>query len=267
MNRVARKLQVFEVFNILIAFALLSACSKPVKVTVEDRVQPPSQKIVHHVVERGDTLFAIAWRYGLDLDKLARANGMAKKDILRVGQVILLAQKEAPVFVQPSSSRVNADSKPRSSSNRQNVGNRSEKPPVKNSTASVKTSAIKEIDWRWPVSGVVVTNFGVGRPINQGIDIRGKKGEPIIAAASGEVVFAGSGLRGYGKLIIIKHNDLFLSAYAHNDRLHVKEGDKVKVGQHIADLGSTEANFDKLHFEIRRDGRPVNPLHYLPKRQ
>lgn len=102
--------------------------------------------------------------------------------------------------------------------------------------------------------------------VNKGIDLGGKLGESVLAAASGQVVYAGSGLRGYGKLLIIKHNDIFLSAYAHNDHILVKEGDLVKAGQKIADMGSSGTDRVKLHFEIRSDGKPVDPLKLLPKR-
>jgi len=100
----------------------------------------------------------------------------------------------------------------------------------------------------------------------KGLDITGSRGEPVRAAADGRVVYQGSGLRGYGQLIIIKHNDEFLSAYAHNDRIHVKEGEAVKRGQKIADMGSTGTDRVKLHFEIRRHGAPVDPMKYLPRR-
>jgi lipoprotein NlpD len=115
----------------------------------------------------------------------------------------------------------------------------------------------------------VITNFSSGKAANKGIDIRGKKGDSVLAAAAGKIVYAGSGLRGYGQLIIIKHNDTYLSAYAHNDRIRIREGQNVKAGQHIADIGSsgTRTESVKLHFEIRRNGQPINPLTLLPKRK
>jgi lipoprotein NlpD len=121
-------------------------------------------------------------------------------------------------------------------------------------------------EWHWPVAGVILSSFQGNNGLNKGIDLGGKLGEPVLAAASGQVVYSGSGLRGYGKLLIIKHNETFLSAYAHNDRLLVKEGDLVKVGQRIADMGSSGTDRVKLHFEIRRDGTPVDPLKFLPRR-
>jgi lipoprotein NlpD len=116
--------------------------------------------------------------------------------------------------------------------------------------------------WRWPTRGEVVGRFGAAG--GKGIDISGRAGQEIVASAPGRVVYSGSGLRGYGKLIIIKHNNRYLSAYAHNQKLHVKEGDTVQSGQRIADMGQSDAKRIMLHFEIRRDGKPVDPLKHLP---
>ncbi|MFO1389162.1 peptidoglycan DD-metalloendopeptidase family protein [Cellvibrio sp.] len=121
--------------------------------------------------------------------------------------------------------------------------------------------------WQWPSSGKLLAQFQGETGQNKGIDLGGKLGEPVLAAASGRVVYAGSGLSGYGNLLIIKHNETFLSAYAHNEEISVKEGDFVKAGQKVADMGSSGTDRVKLHFEIRSDGSPVDPLRYLPKRQ
>jgi lipoprotein NlpD len=120
-----------------------------------------------------------------------------------------------------------------------------------------------EIDWMWPAKGKLVTGFSDTANL-KGIDIAGVAGQPIVASAAGRVVYAGSGLRGYGKLVIIKHNNTFLSAYAHNRDIVVKEGQQVTRGQKIAEMGSTDTDQVKLHFEIRRLGRPMDPLKYLP---
>jgi lipoprotein NlpD len=128
-------------------------------------------------------------------------------------------------------------------------------------TKSGSQEAVKS--WRWPVRGKIVGHFGTTG--GKGIDIAGRRGTAIKAAAPGHVVYSGSGLRGYGKLIIVKHNKRYLSAYAHNERLHVKEGDTVKGGQRIAEMGDSDAKSVRLHFEIRRDGQPVNPTRYLPR--
>ncbi|MCG7590095.1 MULTISPECIES: peptidoglycan DD-metalloendopeptidase family protein [Halomonadaceae] len=124
----------------------------------------------------------------------------------------------------------------------------------------------ENIDWRWPTDGQVTGEFGQGGSITAGIDIAGQKGQPVRAAGPGIVVYAGSGVRGYGNLILLKHNDQFLSAYAHNDSLSVKENDVVEAGEVIATMGDSDADAVKLHFEVRRDGQPQNPLDYLPSR-
>lgn len=125
---------------------------------------------------------------------------------------------------------------------------------------------VAEVPWQWPVSGDVVSQFGDGGAITAGIDIAGQKGQPVKAAGPGIVVYAGSGVRGYGKLILLKHNDQFLSAYAHNDALKVSENDVVEAGEVIATMGDSDAEDTRLHFEVRKDGQPQDPLNYLPSR-
>lgn len=120
------------------------------------------------------------------------------------------------------------------------------------------------IPWRWPASGRVIDGFSEGR--NKGIDIAGREGDPVFASADGRVVYAGNGLRGYGNLVIVKHNDEFLSAYAHNRALLVKQDQAVRQGQRIAEMGDSDSERVMLHFEIRREGKPVDPMHYLPPR-
>ncbi|MCW4149580.1 peptidoglycan DD-metalloendopeptidase family protein [Halomonas sp. 18H] len=125
---------------------------------------------------------------------------------------------------------------------------------------------VDPVPWQWPTSGSVVGNYGEGDSITAGIDISGQKGQPVKAAAPGIVVYAGSGVRGYGNLILLKHNDQFLSAYAHNDALSVKENDVVRAGEVIASMGDSDAQDVRLHFEVRKDGQPQDPLEYLPAR-
>jgi len=150
-----------------------------------------------------------------------------------------------------------------------------EAPPVESAqpsqTARVDRSArtftpVDNVNWQWPTAGQVTGEFGQGGSITAGIDIAGQKGQPVKAAGPGIVVYAGSGVRGYGNLILLKHNDQYLSAYAHNDSLSVKENDVVEAGEVIASMGDSDADSVKLHFEVRRDGQPQNPLDYLPSR-
>jgi lipoprotein NlpD len=128
------------------------------------------------------------------------------------------------------------------------------------------SAPIGGIGWRWPVKGSVIDRFMAGDATHQGVDIAGNDGDPVLSAADGVVVYSGSGLVGYGELIIIKHSDEWLSAYGHNRKRLVQEGQRVKAGQQIAEMGRTGANRDMLHFEIRRNGRPVDPQQYLPQR-
>jgi len=122
------------------------------------------------------------------------------------------------------------------------------------------------VTWRWPADGAVIVRFAPGDPARQGIDIRGRDGAPVRAAADGEVVYSGSGLVGYGELIIVKHSAEYLSAYGYNRRRLVEEGRRVRAGQQIAEMGKANANLDVLHFEIRRSGKPIDPLQVLPRR-
>ncbi|HWC45033.1 MAG TPA: peptidoglycan DD-metalloendopeptidase family protein, partial [Casimicrobiaceae bacterium] len=131
------------------------------------------------------------------------------------------------------------------------------------SASSSAAAGGDHLDWMWPAKGKIVTNFSETANL-KGIDIAGTAGEPVRASAPGRVVYAGNGLRGYGKLIIIKHNDTYLSAYAHNREILVKEGQQVTRGQKIAEMGNTDADQVKLHFEIRRHGKPMDPTKYLP---
>jgi lipoprotein NlpD len=132
--------------------------------------------------------------------------------------------------------------------------------------ASRTYTPAETIAWQWPVDGNVVGTFGQGDSITAGIDITGEKGQPVKAAGPGIVVYAGSGVRGYGNLILIKHNDQFLSAYAHNDSLRVSENDVVEAGEVIATMGDSDAENVRLHFEVRRDGQPQDPMDFLPAR-
>lgn len=138
------------------------------------------------------------------------------------------------------------------------------KPEVKAAPAAEASAGVDDVAWIWPSSGKMVGQFSESG--SKGVDIAGKAGDPVIAAGDGKVVYAGTGLRGYGKLIIVKHNATFLSAYAHNQTLLVKEGQSISKGQKIAEMGNTDADQVKLHFEVRRQGKPVDPLKYLPQR-
>jgi lipoprotein NlpD len=198
-----------------------------------------------HFVRRGETLFSIAWRYGKDPADLARWNRLGDGSLIYPGQVIRLTGPRG------STSRTTAAAKP--------AGKPAAKPlpPVPTQPPP---------PWGWPTAGRVSVQYG-GKPgTGTGILIDGKAGQAINAAASGTVVYAGSGLIGYGQLIILKHNDTYLSAYGYNASLLVKEGQSIKKGQRIATMGEGPERKPRLHFEIRRNGKPVNPQQYLPAR-
>lgn len=257
------------VFNILIIAVLLSSCSSGGQYArVYDRRQAPDTDASVHRVSKGETLFSIAWRYGQDVNTLAGRNAIAKPYTIYPGQTLKLKgsiKKSAPTG-KSSSAKTTQSSTAHSSKSSQNTSSRSknQSQPVKKSPAPSYGSG--PVYWRWPSTGKIIAKYSQGKSVNQGIDLAGKKGDSVITAAPGTVVYAGSGLRGYGNLLIVKHSETYLSAYAHNRRLMVKEKDRVKAGQKIAEMGSSGADRVKLHFEIRRNGKPVDPLKYLPKR-
>ena len=193
-------------------------------------------------VRKGDTLYSIAQRHNISTQKLASINGLRSPYTLQPGQQLKL----------------------KSSSKAQSTGS-AKSSATKSTTASTSTSYSKKVTWRWPVKGKVISTYKYKKADRKGIKIAGKEGKPIKAAASGKVVYSGNGLISYGNLVIIKHNRTYLSAYAHNRKLLVKEGDIIKSGQKIAELGKTGTDSPQLHFEIRKNGKPVNPLNYLPR--
>ncbi len=210
-----------------------------------------------HRVNEGETLYAIAWMYDLDFNDLARVNNIQTPFVIFPGQELLLDISTSAVNTSSSASTTSANiSNTRQASVSQNdVGNAQTRP------SSVTNNLLR---WVWPAQGEVLKKFSGGANENKGIDIAGNKGDSVFAAEAGEVVYSGNGLLRYGELIIIKHNDQFLSAYAHNDNIDVREGQRVTRAQKIASLGSTGVDQDMLHFEIRLAGKPVDPESYLP---
>ena len=226
-----------HVLMLLCVVALLGACSSG---SYKDDLSR------QHIVRTGETLFTIAWRYGKDPAAVARWNGLGDGSLIYPGQVIRLTPP------------------PGGSAARTTTSTSSKKTPTPQPLPPVPTQPPPP--WSWPTSGSVSVNFG-GKPgTGTGILINGKAGQPVRAAASGFVVYAGSGLIGYGQLIILKHNDTYLSAYGYNASLLVKEGEKINKGQRIATMGEGPERKARLHFEIRRNGKPVNPRQFLPAR-
>ncbi|NMF90527.1 peptidoglycan DD-metalloendopeptidase family protein [Aromatoleum petrolei] len=252
-----------------------------------------------HVVRPGDTLLGIARQYGVTVKDLVGWNGLADPNQIHVGQALRVGAAPAatpaaaagavsgaiaqpiaitqPVDVQPVKTPGDAvpaaggfkqeprgGKQPYSDEAWASLNPRAITPAAPVPAAPEPDKATGNTSWLWPASGQVIETFD--ESTNKGVDIAGKAGDPVVASAGGKVVYSGSGLRGYGKLVIIKHDANYLTAYAHNQQLLVKEGDSVSKGQKIAELGSTDTDRPKVHFEIRKQGRPVDPLKYLPAR-
>lgn len=267
---------------LLALVGVLTACSgqrtvetRDTKPLIDEQSLPlrqpetPTRTVVH-----GDTLYSIAWESGRDYRELAKWNRISPPYTIKPGQALRVlpptGKTQAPAKLNATSKGTNkANAEPTHPTSKKGKAVASaDKTKSKNKTRTVPSSASGKIQagsWAWPADGQLLKRYsdsGSGK----GLDIGGQRGQPIRAAAAGRIVYRGSGLRGYGQLIIIKHSEEFLSAYAHNDRIYVKEGDVVKRGQKIADMGNTGTDRVKLHFEIRRQGVPTDPLKFLPKR-
>ena len=248
-------------------FVLLASCSFPLAPVSEQSTVLRHPESGYREVQVGDTLYSIAWESGRDFRDLARWNRIAPPYVIKPGQKLRLF----PPAGTDQANRPELKTLPPTS----NQHATAEKAPEKKKAAVEKpqtpakqhepAGSAKQLDWIWPAEGTLLERYSANGP-NKGIDIAGRKGQPILAAAAGQVVYQGGGLRGYGQLIIIKHNADFLSAYAHCDRIYVKEGNVIKRGQKIADMGSSGADRAKLHFEVRYRGAPVDPQDYLPKK-
>lgn len=245
---------------VLILSVLLVACNSRTTLApvVELKWQPHNSHQNTHIVKRGETLYAIAFRYDQDYRQLAAINHLRNPYSLAVGQVIRI--RETSGFTSPGRSHF-TEPKPRARPS--SIRQRPTVQPYVRQQPSWPTVARGQ-NWMWPVNGRIASNF-IPQQGKKGIDIAGKKGEKIHAASSGVVAYAGSGLSGYGNLIIIKHDGQYLTAYGNNARNMVREGQKVKVGQVIAEMGVIDRRFWGVHFEIRKAGKPVNPLNYLKR--
>ena len=235
--------------TILFFTLLLTGCTRfTPHQTSNHMIRPVSQN--YHIVQKGDTLYSIAWQSGSDYRKVAAWNNIRWPYRIHPGQRISLKAKITARETKPT---------------RKTKKTYSKKAPAKYKKKVLASKSGDTVKWSWPTRGKIIGYFSSKEPGKKGVDIAGRVGQSIKAAASGRVVYSGNGLRGYGNLIIIKHNETYFSAYAHNRNNFVKENQKVKLGQKIADMGDTGANKVMLHFEIRRNGRPINPLRYLPK--
>jgi lipoprotein NlpD len=234
-----------------------------------------------YTVRKGDTLLRIALDNGQNYRDLVTWNNLADPDDIKVGQVLRVTPPERVAGVQTSpvpspDSRPALPKKPVLPKRPESNVAEAAKPESKGEKAETITPAgpapgtivtandDERLSWMWPANGRIVATFDDGK--TKGIDIAGKPGQQVMAAGAGKVMYAGSGIRGYGNLVIVKHSNTLLSAYAHNRAIVVKEGDTVSKGQVIAEMGDTDADSVKLHFEIRQQGKPVDPSRFLPSR-
>lgn len=221
----------------------------------------------YYTVKPGDTLIRIGLDQGQSWRDIARWSGVENANLIEVGQVLRVVPPSVPASGTSGGSPVATPSpiSPPSRAEARPIEAKPSSPTSAPSTPSGNLAGDEDIAWMWPAAGQVLSGFDEGRNI-KGLAIGGKAGDSVLAAADGRVVYAGAGLRGYGNLVIVKHNATFLTAYAHNQALLVKEDQAVRRGQKIAEMGSSDAERVQLHFEIRRLGKPIDPAKLLPAR-
>jgi len=269
------------VFAIVLATILLAACTASWQAPVESRVRDPvktrparpSIQSPIYRVQRGDTLHGIAWQRGVDYRLIAAWNGIRPPYRIYAGQTLRLTPPPVARVPPASSPRKSAQPPSVAPARKQQTPKTATRLPPRPQAKAVSKpepksspAPLRRLAWQWPAQGRLISGFKAGDPLRKGIKIGGRSGDTIQAAEGGKVVYSGSGLIGYGRLIIVKHNENYLSAYGHNSRLLVKEGDQVTKGQKIAVMGTGNTGDPLLHFEIRRDGKPVDPLRLLPRR-
>lgn len=264
---------------LMIICAGLCACSSPQRtapisdrstITSSSYEAPIDKNTIRYTVKSGDTLSQISRRSGHSVAELAAWNQITDLNDLKVGQVIRVQPPSgASSGVQTASVGTSSQVEVRSIDTAHKESQTSSSSAAKSTTQTTAASAsggVKEVDginWSWPANGNIIASFAAGK--NRGIDIAGTKGQKVLSAADGTVLHKGS-MNGYGNLVIIKHSDNVLSAYAHNDKILVQEKQQIKRGQQIAEMGNTDSDRVKLHFEIRYQGKPVDPVKYLPAR-
>lgn len=265
---------VFLVLFALTCTQLLSACGAPVRARADSTEKPrvrEGHRPAAYKVRSGDTLYSIAWRYGLDYHVLAKWNGIKPPYTIYAGQTIRLRQAGTKRSGKTAKKRKATSTKSASAKSGKKAAAPSRQSTRKTSKQAAKASSVRKpvasgkgLKWKWPTQGKVKKGFSARDPARQGIEIGGRSGQKIVASESGRVVYAGSGLIGYGRLVIIKHDKNYLSAYGRNRKLLVQEGAQVKRGQAIAEMGNSGNGGPSLHFEIRKNGDPMNPLKLLP---
>lgn len=271
------------ILTVCLFSALLSGCGSSAKAPIYSRgtapappprimqapgviIPNPNAPATDYVVRRGDTLYSIAWQNGLKVDELARLNRLRAPYTIHPGQRLTVQPGPAPqtgpvVRAVPPAAIPQPKPLPAPAQPARTVP----APAPAPAAAHVPGDVLYDGRWQWPTRGRIARGYRENTNGKKGIDISGHHGQPVMAAAGGKVVYVGSGLVGYGRLIIIKHNESLLSAYGHNSKLLVAEGDHVRAGQLIAKMGSSGTDRTALYFEIRMDGKPVDPARYLPR--
>lgn len=272
----------------LIVVAMIGACAPWAPAPVEDRSERPAPQAERRAeprreprpkppapavyeVQRGDTLYSIAFNYGLDWRAVARWNRIDAPYTIRPGQELRLTEppqetvavREARSDSPTPPAEDRPASRPQSTEQTQSPASQDSRAPAPSGDATARS--VRGVDWQWPTEGKVTRPYDASAA-RRGIGIAGTTGQPVVSAAAGEVVYSGTALIGYGELIIIKHSDSLLSAYGYNQSRMVEEGDRVGRGQKIAEMGLNDRNEEMLHFEVRRNGQPEDPLAYLPGR-
>lgn len=294
----------YAILLVVLAAGLLGGCASRTPAPVIERgsapvkgpasVTTPAKPGEFHTVKRGETLYSIALEHGQSYRDVAAWNNIDNPNVIRIGQQLRVAPPEGVAVVKPVAGPAAVEIRPLVASSpiptssdtlkREPKGGKqpyteqvmaatqkaevahTQPPAAQTRTESrpAEPAAGGELNWTWPSSGKVIAAYVEGG--NKGVDIEGRVGEPVLAAEAGKVTYAGSGIRGYGNLLIIQHASGLSSVYAHNSKLLAKEGQQVARGQKIAELGSSDADQAKLHFEIRRQGKPLDPLKLLPQR-
>ena len=289
---------------LLAAFAVtfLGGCASRSPAPVIERGAPPARGTApaatparqgeYHTVRKGDTLYSIALEYGQSYRDVAAWNNIDNPSVIRVGQQLRVAAPEGVAVAKPIAAPAAVETRPLAAGGVLNTDTLKREPkggkqpyteqamaaaqkpeeirppqpavPAKTEPRPAEYAADGELNWTWPSGGRVIAPYVEGS--SKGVDIEGRIGEPVLAAEAGKVTYAGSGIRGYGNLLIIQHANSLSSVYAHNSRLLAKEGQQVARGQRIAELGNSDADQAKLHFEIRRQGKPLDPIKLLPPR-
>jgi lipoprotein NlpD len=260
MVKISLKISIFAV--LLLLQACLGGSNYAPVIERKERAKTVPKE---HSVKRGETLYSIAWRYNLDVRGLAGTNSISPPYLIFPEQKIALKRSYSPAKRSINNPPPTGSNMPKKLQNHIASSKKYLPKPTTKKKTTKRVQVSSSVRWQWPAKGKVDRTFSPAGGVHKGIDIKGKLGEPVHAAGSGKVVYAGSGLVGYGKLLIIKHNEHYLSAYGHNRKLLVAEGELVKEGQRIAEIGDTGTDKVKLHFEIRRNGKPVNPLKLLPR--